>query len=109
VAALAEKAAVRVRPFRVSRGWPIKLPEAEERLRTEWYGDSKDAGPWALVRKRRLDRFLRPEREHRAEVVAGRITLGAARRQAQLLAEIAGGQTNRRAASRQAVARHPVR
>lgn len=75
MAALAGLADVRLRPFRVSRGWPIGLKAAGEQLREEMYGCASDPGPWAVVSERRCREFLEPLREqqrvqaHRQHVV----------------------------------------
>lgn len=86
VSQLGELAATRIRPFRVSAGWPLKLTEAQRRLVEEWYGGGEDDGPWRLVDEGHAGRFLLAEREHQRERSAGRISLGSKKRQALLLA-----------------------
>jgi hypothetical protein len=86
VSQLGELAATRIRPFRVSAGWPLKLTEAQRRLVEEWYGGGEDDGPWRLVHEGHAGRFLLAEREHQRERSAGRISLGSKKRQALLLA-----------------------
>jgi hypothetical protein len=73
-------AASRLRPFRVSQGWPLKLREAQRRLLSEWYGEPDEAESWTMVQEARLGPFLRAEREHQRECAEGRVSLGAARR-----------------------------
>ena len=62
----------RLRPFRTSRNWPLKLGEAQTRLRDELFGTS-DPGEWEVVNERHLERWLNPLREQ-AAVAAERDT-----------------------------------
>jgi hypothetical protein len=89
VSQLGELAATRIRPFRVSAGWPLKLTEAQRRLVEEWYG-GEDDGPWSLVHESRAGRFLLAEREHQRECSTGRVSLGAKKRR-DLLSATNGG------------------
>ena len=59
---LAGKTRTRLRPFRVSRNWPLNLTAAGEALRREMYGDVEPEG-WQPVRERDLARWLVPLRE----------------------------------------------
>ncbi len=86
IAQLEGKSGARLRPYRVSMGWPLKLTEAQRRLVAEWYGGETDPGPWRMVQEARGGRFLAAEREHRRECVAGRVSLGSARRRELLIA-----------------------
>ncbi|HYM44991.1 MAG TPA: hypothetical protein VES65_02355 [Solirubrobacteraceae bacterium] len=86
VSQLGELAAKRLRPFRVSAGWPLKLTEAQRRLVAEWYCGGQDDGPWRLVHEGHAGRFLAAEREHQRERLSGRVSLGAKKRQELLVA-----------------------
>jgi hypothetical protein len=64
MASLAGFSNQRLRPFRVSAGWPLKLRAAAEQLRAELYGASgSDAGPWMMVQETRCSAYLSPMRE----------------------------------------------
>jgi hypothetical protein len=63
MAALTRFAGKRLRPFRVSRNWPMGLAAAAEQLRHEMYGDAADPGPWVMVRDRQCERWLAPIRD----------------------------------------------
>ena len=59
---LADKASARLRPFRVSRNWPLSLTAAGEALRHEMYGATEPEA-WMPVRERDVARWLDPLRE----------------------------------------------
>lgn len=59
--ALAGLAASRLRPFRVSRNWPLNLSEATKRLREEMFGEPSP-GSWAVVHESRVRKWLDPLR-----------------------------------------------
>jgi hypothetical protein len=87
---LGDLSASRLRPFRVSSGWPLKLTEAQRRLVEEWYGGGDDDGPWQMVQEAQAGRFLRAEREHQRECSSGRVSLGSKKRGELLLGETSG-------------------
>lgn len=59
--ALAALAGHRLRPFRVSRNWPLNLTNAAKKLREELYGEPAD-GAWQVVHESRVARWLDPLR-----------------------------------------------
>lgn len=71
--ALAGLAGSRLRPFRVSRNWPLNLTSATAKLREELYGEPVD-GSWQIVHESRVSKWLDPLRTQRreAEARAGR-------------------------------------
>jgi hypothetical protein len=68
---LAGFAATRLRPFRVSQNWTLKLRQAQEQLREELYGE-KEAGEWVVVHEETVSRWLVPFREEREREVSWR-------------------------------------
>lgn len=71
MSALAGFSNQRLRPFRVSNGWPLKLRAAADQLRAELYGGSEsDAGPWTMVRETRCATYLKPMRLQQREEAA---------------------------------------
>jgi hypothetical protein len=56
-------ARTRLRPFRVSRGWPLSLSEATLRLHSEMFGAESDQGPWVFVQESQCAAALVPLRQ----------------------------------------------
>ena len=62
--ALGGLAGSRLRPFRVSRNWPLNLTESIKRLRLEMFGEGEPEG-WVVVHEGLVAEWLTPLREER--------------------------------------------